>query len=77
MYDEDTHTFLSCGGDIDSEQQLAAHVIRGESTTQAVADRLIAAHTHTHTHTHTRQTQAEDMISSVVDQYQINALTMS
>lgn len=48
MYNEDTHTLLSCGGDIDSEQQLAAHVIRRESTTQAVADQLIAAHTHTY-----------------------------
>lgn len=40
------HTFLPSGGDIHSEQQLPAHMIRGEATTQAVADYLITKHTH-------------------------------
>lgn len=38
------HTFLCSGGDIHSEQQLPAHMIRGEATTQAVADCLITTH---------------------------------
>ncbi len=64
-----THTFLSGGGDIHSEEKLPAHVVRRETSTQAVADRLITGryiireYTDTpdvnkhiiqiHTHTHT------------------------
>lgn len=39
-----TQTFLSSGGDIHSEQNLPAHMIRWQTTTQAVANRMITTH---------------------------------